>query len=63
MCVLLLSTAPRVSVMQEGPRPTRGRVSIMVDGEEGRVCGTGWTDSGAKIVCESLGYYDGIAVT
>ena len=55
--------APKVSLLKEGLVPNRGRITIRVDGEEGRVCGTGWTDGNARAVCISLGFNDGIGVT
>ncbi|KAJ8357893.1 hypothetical protein AAFF_G00057360 [Aldrovandia affinis] len=53
--LLLLSTASSGYVrLKDGDSPCAGRVEINHEGEWGRVCGAGWTESDAKLMCREL---------
>ena len=39
-----------------GPTNGKGRVEVCVDGHWGTVCGEGWGDTEAGLVCVRLGF-------
>ncbi|KAJ8362012.1 hypothetical protein AAFF_G00401910, partial [Aldrovandia affinis] len=54
--LLLLSTASSGYVrLKDGGSPCAGRVEVNHEGEWRTVCGAGWTESDAKLVCRELG--------
>ena len=34
----------------------QGRVEVCIDSQSARVCGNGWDDNDAAVVCHQLGY-------
>ncbi len=39
-----------------GVTPWEGRVEVCMDGRWGTVCGEGWTNKDAGLMCSRLGY-------
>ena len=50
---------PNIKIIGEGSVVNSGRVSVTVDGEEGRVCGKGWGKMEAVTTCRQLGFRSG----
>ena len=46
-----------------GTWDSQGRVEVNYNDEWGTVCDDGWNDHDAKVVCRSLGYTHGVAMT
>ena len=43
----------------EGYYQVGGRVEVCYNGTYGSVCGTGWDQNDAQVVCRYMGYYEG----
>ena len=41
---------------------TGGRVELKIDNEWGTICGNDLTKNEASVICQQLGYYDGVAM-
>ncbi|KAH0624353.1 hypothetical protein JD844_031747 [Phrynosoma platyrhinos] len=40
----------------DGESTKEGRIQVFLNGQWGSICGDGWTDRGAAVVCRQLGY-------